>query len=530
MAIYLKNCAIADGTGSPIYKSGILIEGNRIAAITDTQPDTAGLEVLDCDGLLATPGFIDAHSHNDWFALSGDKARYLLPFVRQGITTFVTGNCGFSVTGYEADTPFIDEIGGGLFALDEESKPYPAYSAWFAQLDKKSIVNVASLAGHGSARIGVNGKGPGALASDRFERMLATLEQALQDGACGVSLGLMYEPGIFAPKEELLAVARLVKQYDRILTVHPKAMSNISLSYSTMTKSHLMLALRELEDIVRETGVRFQYSHLLFIGKRTWPDEPKALAVFADLVRDGFDVGFDMYPLDYGASIITVVLPEWYMKLSPAARNKPFNRFKLWVMIQLTTRLLGFGFPDITISYAGAKHPELIGKTISELAKEWGVSEFAAYLRACEESNFEAKVLQGKYQNIDIVKRLMAHELSLYMTDAWVEDEGKQNGGIYGAFPMFLEIARDSGFPLETAIAKMSGHTAKRFQLRDRGELRLGAFADVNLIDLSRLQSRIAQELPPLGIRHVFINGQQVIRDEEYLAAAPSGMAIRVGD
>ena len=529
MTTYLKNCSIADGTGSPIYTGSILIQDNRIAAITDMPPSSAGLETLDCSGLLATPGFIDAHSHNDWFALSADKEHYMLPFLRQGITTFVTGNCGFSVTGYEENTDYLSEIGGGLFTLDANSKCCPTYSAWFTQLNRHSIVNIAALAGHGSARIGVNGKGPGELAPERFDRMMATLEQALKEGACGVSLGLMYEPGIFAPKEELLAVARLVKRYDRILTVHPKAMSSISLSYTTLTQSHLILALRELEEIVRETGVRFQYNHLLFIGKRTWPDEPRALAIFDELLRDGFDVGFDMYPLDYGASIITVVLPEWFMKLSPAARKAPFNRLKLWGMVQLTIKLLGFGFSDITIAYAGTEHPELIGKTISQLASQWGISEFSAYLRVCEESNYEAKVLQGKYQNIDIVKRLMVHDLSLYMTDAWVEQAGKQNGAIYGAFPLFLEIALASGFPLEKAIAKMSGFTARRFQLKDRGEIRPGAFADINLIDLNRLQSRIEEELPPLGIRHVFINGQQVIRDEEYVADKPCGVGVRVG-
>lgn len=530
MTMYLKNCNIADGTGAEIYTSGIVIEGDRITEITDTPPNIEGLEVLDCSGMLATPGFIDEHSHNDWFALSSDKEQYLIPFVRQGVTTFITGNCGFSVTGYEEKTDFLPEIGGGLFTLDDETKPYNKFDTWFSALDEKSIVNIASLAGHGTARIGVNGKGPGQLESERFERMMTELEIALKEGACGVSLGLMYEPGIFAPKEELLAVAKLVKKYDRLLTVHAKALSNISLSYPTITKSHLLLALRELEEIVRETGVRFQYSHLLFIGKRTWADEPKALAIFDELTRDGFDVGFDMYPLDYGASIITVILPEWFMKLTPKARKAPFNRLKLWVMIKLTIMLLGFGFGDITIAYAGEDHPELIGKTIADLAKEWGISEFKAYLRACEESDYKAKVLQGKYQNIDIVKRLMANDLSLFMTDAWVEKEGKQNGGVYGVFPMFIEIARESGYPLEKTIAKMSGLTAKRFQLKDRGEIRPGAFADINLIDLDRLQSRIEEELPPLGIMHVFINGQQIIRNEEYVAGDPGGMSVRVGE
>ncbi len=526
MNLYFQNAILYDGAGSPPFPGGLWVEGDRIREIRHTPPDVENLTLIDCQGQWLTPGLIDAHSHNDFFALAPQRETYFRPFLQQGITTFVVGNCGFSASGFDPASPYLPTIGGGIFSLDEESQKQGGFAPWCQAADQAAVANIAPLIGHGTARIGVNGKGAEPLTQQRRQAMLAQLEQALKDGALGVSLGLMYEPGIFAPKEELLEVAKLVKKYGRILTVHPKAESNVSLSYPLIGKSHLLRALEELADIVRLTGVRFEYSHLIFVGRRTWPDEPKALQIFADLQKEGFDVGFDMYPLNYGASVITVVLPAWYMKLSKEKRLAPFTQLKLRVMIDVTTRLLGFGFPDITISYAGEKNRGWIGKTIPELAQMWNCSHFAAYIRACEESDFSAGVLQSGYQNLELMRRLMRHPLSLYMTDAWATAQGKQNGAIYGAFPMFLEQAQETGFPLEQAIAKMTGLTAKRFGLKDRGVLRAGAYADLTLIDPSALKSRIVEELPPLGVRYVLVNGQMVVKDGEYVAGQSPGRIV----
>lgn len=530
MAIYLKNGMVFDGIGSAPRAGGILINEGKIRELCDTAPDMEGLEIIDCEGMWIMPGLIDAHSHNDFFVLNAQSEDYFRPFIEQGITTFVVGNCGFSVSGYETDSPHISKIGGSIFSLDEGSASVGDFNVWRKEADKCALANIAPLVGHGTARISVNGKGAEPLTGDKRERMLAQLEQALRDGALGISLGLMYEPGIFAPHEELLEVARLVKRYDRILTVHPKAESNVSLSYPLLGRSHLLRALEELADIVRQTSVRLQYSHLIFVGRRTWPDEAAALKIFEDLQSEGYEAMFDMYPLNYGASVITVVLPEWYMKLSIQKRLSKWTRLKLWAMITVTSKLLGFGFSDITIAYAGEERREWIGKTIPKLAKTWGISPFGAYLRACEESHFEAAVLQGGYQNLSLMRRLMRHPLSLYMTDAWVAKEGKQNGGIYGAFPMFLEQARETGFPMEQAIAKMTGLTARRFRLKDRGEIRSGAIADITVIDPSALKSRIDEELPPLGVRHVFIGGQAVLRDGMYLGVRGAGSVVTASE
>jgi N-acyl-D-amino-acid deacylase len=528
MQLFLKNCTICDGSGDRLYKSGILTEDKIIKAITNQIPSDFTGEVIDCRDNLVTPGFIDCHSHNDWFALSPERDIYFKTFIEQGITTYVTGNCGFSAAGYDKSSPFISDIGGGLFYLDEPTKRTASLSEWFDAIEQNSIVNIAGLEGHGTARISVNGKKSTALSSKQESDMLNSIETALKQGACGVSLGLMYEPGMYAPFDELKKVAELCVKHDKVLTVHPRAESSISLSYKQMNRSHLLLALDELDKIVRETGVKLQYSHLIFVGRRTWKDVTEATDILKKLNDDGFDVKFDMYPLDYGASIITVVLPDWYQAMSPEKRKNPFVKLKLAVMIKATTLLLGFNFSDITIAYAGENQKDVIGKTITDIAKARNQSSLNTYLDICEKSDFQAKVLMGSYQNKDIVSRLMQNEHSLYMTDAWVEKLGKQNGGIYGAFTKFLELAQEFHYPIEKAIAKMTGNTAGRFALKRRGLIKEGYFADINVIDLKALKNRMDEGLPPLGMEYVIINGTIVVQNSTLKQPVPAaGMAVR---
>lgn len=527
MQLFLKNGTLYDGTGNRPYTANVLIEDRYIKAITGAIPEDFSGEVIDCTGYLITPGFIDCHSHNDWHALALDRENYYKTFIAQGITTFVTGNCGFSASGYDPQTPHRQELGGGLFHLDAFTGKTPGFSQWFEAVNKSSIANVASLAGHGTARISINGKKNAPLTQKQEGQMLDLLEQALEEGAAGISLGLMYEPGLYAPTQELVKVARLCKKHDKILTVHPRAESSISLSYKQVNRSHLLLALDELDAIVRETGVRFEYSHLIFVGRRTWKDVGEALAILEKLKADGFDVGFDMYPLHYGASIITVVLPAWYQAMPVEKRQNPLVKLKLAAMIKATTLLLGFNFSDITIAYGGEKQTGIIGKTVEQIARERRRSALDTYLDICEKSDFKAAVLMGSYQNSDIVQRLMAHDQSLFMTDAWVEAQGKQNGGIYGAFTSFLEIARQSGYPLEKAIAKMTGLSARRFRLQNRGLVQEGYYADVNVIDLKALKNRIDACLPPLGMEYIFMNGKKVLEKGRLKNPLPeAGMAV----
>lgn len=240
-------------------------------------------------------------------------------FLRQGITTLITGNCGFSAAGFAEESSHLEDLGGELFSLDELQR-HSSMKQWLAHVDQALPMNIISLLGHGTARLSVAGLHQAELNENQLQRMLEVLDQGLAEGAGGISLGLMYAPGVFAPREELEKVAELCAKHHKPLTIHPRAESAISLSYSSFTKSHLLLALDEILEIQQKTGCPIVYSHLIFVGRRTWKDVDQALGSIEKAHEEGYQIGFDMYPYDFGASVITVVLPPWYQQLSPKER------------------------------------------------------------------------------------------------------------------------------------------------------------------------------------------------------------------
>ena len=186
-----KDAIIYDGTGSEAFKGDILVEGDRILKVEDFIQPEDGWKIIDLKGLSVSPGFIDAHSHNDWFAIKNDPQKYFEPFIRQGITSFVTGNCGLSAVGFESDSQHVDKVGGGLFSYNDTTGVYPTVSAFFSAIDRNTPCNIAVLAGHCTARTSVAGYENRPLTDAERTKMLDLMENAIRDGACSLSLGLM---------------------------------------------------------------------------------------------------------------------------------------------------------------------------------------------------------------------------------------------------------------------------------------------------------------------------------------------------
>jgi N-acyl-D-amino-acid deacylase len=515
MITLLKNGRIYDGTGNEPYVGSILIENDRIVSVGKEISVNKVDRSFDLMGLSVSSGFIDAHSHGDWYAIKQNPIPYFEPFIRQGITTFVTGNCGLSATGFEPDSPYVDELGGGLFFFRDVKDKYGTMEEFFNAIDKNNPCNIASVIGHCSVRAGLIGNSARPLTEDEEKKMLAILEKALKQGACGISLGLMYEPGLYADTKELKKVAALCLKYDRPLTVHPRANSAISMAYPQLVgRSHLLRALDELVEIANGTKLKLHYSHAIFVGRKSFRDKDEFLSIIQELCKQGVDAYFDIYHETVGVSVITVIMPAWYQAMEVEQRRRLINKLKLWVLCNASSKLLGFGFNDIEIAYISKDDKRFEGKTVRQIARELKKSELDTYLYLCEKSGFKGRVNMGPYSTPEIISELSKHDHCLYMTDAWVEDDGIQNPAIYDCFPKFLKASLSgTGDTMPRTIRKMTGGVADRFSLKDRGYIKDGYFADITVFNEENLKKTESDQKKAFGIEKVFINGKLVLQD-----------------
>ena len=519
MKTLLKNGEIYDGSGEKPFNGDVLVENERILEVGVGVKSEAD-RTIDCSGLCIAPGFIDAHTHNDFFIEKSDSERFFSPFIRQGITTQISGNCGFSSFGVAENSPHKEKIGNALFHAEN-----PGSFAHFVENTRNRLhLNIAPLIGHGSVRTGVNGSIPSPLTPAGLDEMLHQVREAMQAGAIGGSIGLVYEPGMYAPRAELVAFAKEIAKYNGILTTHPRANSKIALAYRPIfTKPHIEIALNELTEIKHESGVKLHYSHLIHIGEATWRCCDRILSIL-----HSHGITYDIYAFCHGATVITVILPPWYLSLSQKKRSSKFVQVRLKLLIHVASKLLGLGFDDMVVADIAEKHKAYLGKTIAELAKSKGLSDIDMYIKLVELSDGSARIRVRKYNNEEIVRKLMQDDLSMFMTDAWIEDSGIQNQTAFQGIPYFLVRAREMGMPLESAIHKMTGKTAERFCLPSRGLLKAGNFADITVFDYSNMSVNL--EVPnstPKGIKYVLINGNVVIDDEVYTPMTCGQMVLK---
>ena len=524
MKTLFKNGLILDGSGNKPYIGDVLIEDGEILAVGDAA-DAAADKVVDASGLYVCPGLIDAHSHNDFFYDREDAERFYKPFIEQGITTQITGNCSFSPFGLDPDTPYRDKIGGGLF----DAIAPCSFAEFKRRAAGRLYVNLVPLIGQGSVRAGISGYDPAPYTPEQIERELEHVREAMEGGAFGGSLGFMYEPDRYAREDEIIAFAKEIAKYGGIVTVHPRACSVVSADYPLLTKkSHLELALDEVVDIMEKSGCRMEYSHLIFTGQRSWKLLDKMLAVFRREREKGRELAFDNYAFHYGASVITVVFPEWYARLSAEETARPINRFKLQLTILMYRKVLGIDWDDMVVAYISDEHPEYEGKTIPEAAREEGLSNLDMYLKLVELSGRAGSIYLGKYYNDAIVRRLMEDELSVFMTDAWVEEKGLQNIAAFQTFPQFFLLAARYGIGPEKIVRKMTGATADRFGIPRRGYLRPGYCADITVLDPNGLSvDEKRPDAKPGGVVHVYVNGRAVMENGSYIGGCAGEVVLK---
>jgi len=525
-----KNGLIVDGTGKKGVVGNLLIKGKKIEEVSQG-PIEIDCETIDCTGKVIAPGFIDVHSHMDWVLPMVGREELKSPFTAQGCTTFVAGNCGYGAAGFRKRSEHKRRIKPILYGGSDLD--WDTMEEYFAHLRNVGMShNLVTMVGHGTTRASIRGNDPTPLSNDEMKELLMLFEEAMDQGAWGVSFGLQYAPGIFATTDEIKQVARLVKEKGKVVTVHARAYSALSGAYelNPLGPPHNVLALKEMIDVARETGVRVQYSHLMFAGTASHRTYKQCLDVLDEAAAEGIDIMIDTYPYHCGNSVINVVLPPWFLANLPENYHDPDALKRLETEITALSTALGFGFNDIQITHGN--HPDLNqydGLFVGQIAEKRGISPFEALMEISEKSKGRARVLNHNYSDMEVIDALIKYPACLFMTDA-VPAIGLQNPAAYGSFPLLLQYARDRKLiSLEEAVRKMTGASAERVNLKDRGFLKKGLAADITVFDWKGVtdNNTVADtDNAPAGIETVFMNGRQVKKNGKVDGSANAGEAL----
>ena len=492
----LTNALVYDGTGAPPYPADVLVEGDHIAAIAaigQLQTSHAG-PTLDLNGTVLAPGFIDLHSHSDLQVLENRLEK-----TRQGITTEVVGNCGFS--------PYPCGHHAAQLAAQNEgilhgATCFPGAAAYLAQARKLShLVHTESLIGHGALRTAVLGEDANTTASPRLAALEAELDRALSEGAIGFSTGLMYAPGSQAPFAELEALCRIVARHGKLYTTHMR-------SYSW----ELLESIDEQLELARRTGCRLQISHLQAVGRDNWPKQHEALDRIERARDEGIDVAFDCYPYLAGSTVLTQLLPQDTLSgglgglMTLLASTTERARLEAHLRDETAQ-----AWSDVFLSSLQTEaNRALIGRDLASIAAQRETSPERVVLDLLREEEGRINIVAFN-QSDENLRALLTHPLSSLITDGFYVSE-RPHPRLAGAFPTFLgEYARNRGWlRLEHAIHKITAQPADRLGLTDRGRIAVGAIADLVAFDPINIGSPATYEhptLPPTGLSHVIKAG-----------------------
>lgn len=501
--IAINNGLVVDGEGSPAYPGTVLVEGGRIAAVVGPDESVAADMVIDAEGHVVAPGFIDMHSHSDIALLVDPAAQSAL---RQGITTQVTGLCGFSPAPIPAEGP--DALRSACSVIDYPCewgwKNFPAYLVHFHNLS----INIVPLAGHVPLRGRFVGFDDSPIDDAALREMQQELAHMLDNGAWGLSLGLMFPPSMYAERRELVALAQTTSDHGGLLAVHIR-------SYGT----EIAAAVDEVLEISAQTGVALQISHLRFSGATT-AQAPEIFAKLENAARHR-QTAFDIYPYTAGSANLSQLLPGWAQAGgSDAMRQRlhsPDVRRQAAADMQQQLQsdyIRDFG-SNVLLGDASGEFREHIGRSVQAIAKDRSIDPYTAFFDILTAEGTDA-IMVAFTSTDEQVQLSVDHPLSVIGSDgAAIAIDGPLSRGMphpryFGAYPRLLRRAREENQPLEPLIHKMTARPASLLGLSQRGRLAPGCAADIVVFDPETITDTATYEQPhqyPEGIATVLVNG-----------------------
>jgi N-acyl-D-amino-acid deacylase len=511
--LVIRNGTLYDGSGGPPVTGDIAIDGDTIARIGDLG-NSSGRREVDARGLAVAPGFINMLS---WANVSLIEDGLSQSDIRQGVTLEVMGE-GFSMG------PWNDSMKAETLEKQTDIRyaiEWTTLGEYLQYLEDRGVAtNVASFVGNGTLRRHVIGYENRPASAGELAQMQALLEQAMREGAMGLSSSLLYAPSMYADTGELIALARVAGRHGGMYVSHIRDEGD-----------RLLESIDELITIAREADVPAEVYHLKASGQANWPKLETAIERIGQARANGLAITADIYTYHASSTGLHVQLPDWArdggIDAAIARLKDPATRAR--ILSEVTFR----NGPD-SILLVGFRNPELrkyIGRRLDELAAELGKSPAETMADLIVEDNSRVQVVYFSMSE-DNIRRKMAVPWIAFCSDAAsMAAEGvflnqSTHPRAYGSFARVLgKFSRDEGIiPLEEAVRRLTAFPAANLKLDKRGRLAPGHYADIVVFDPDRVRDRATFEQPHQyaeGMVHVWVNGEQVLRDGEHTGALP---------
>lgn len=511
---------VCAGTGGPLFDADVGVRDGRIARIADLQHARAARRI-DARGKAVAPGFVDMHSHSDESVLVNPRLESTL---RQGVTTVVAGNCGGSSAPAVALAAEELERDIARFGLE---RTWTSFGEYLEAIEERgTALNFCSVAGHGTLRQAVMDGERRAPTHGELAAMKALLASCLDEGAVGMSTGLIYPPSSYAQLDEIVALADVVA-----------AAGGLYASHIRNEGEHLFDAVAEGIAVGRRSGARVELSHHKASGKRNWGKVKRSLAMIAEAREAGVAVQADQYPYTASSTGLGVVIPGWAHEGGTSALVARLREPELRRRIREESTETERRWEAIVIARA-RHHRELEGRTVAEIAAERGLDpvDVACDLLVAEDGRV-AVVIHSMHE--DDVQEVMRASFVCVGSDSSAAapygplSEGKPHPRAYGTFPRILgRYVRELGvLPLEEAVRKMTSLAASQARLRERGTIAEGWWADLVVFDPLTVADAATFDDPhryPAGIEAVIVNGAVQLADGE-VAPELHGRVLRLG-
>lgn len=529
--LLVHNAKVVDGTGAPWFRGAIGVRDGTIATVSRAaDPGLDAAETIDADGAVVCPGFVDTHSHSD-LQLFADPA--LEPKIRQGITTEILGQDGFSMAPlYRPDAPaewqrHLSALAGSV-DLDWS---WQSMAEYFDAIEANGLgPNVASLVGHGTVRFEVLGMADRAPDAAELDRMADLVTEALEDGAVGFSTGLIYAPHSNATTDEVQTLAARLGTYGRPFVAHIRSEGR-----------WIWDGLDEFIDIGAETGVPLHLSHFKVAGTEQHGKADRAIELIEAARERGVDFTVEQYPYTAASTMLSAVLPPWvhadgteqalaYLDDSEARERirRDITEWRIdgWENIGALS-----GWENIVVSHVNTEaNADIEGQSIAEIAADRDAELIETVCDILLEEELGASMVIHMLDEPD-VQEILEYERVNVATDGLFG--GSPHPRVYGTYPRVLGhyVRERNLLTIEEVVRKMTSLPARAMGFQRKGVIRPGMDADLVVFDPARIASRATFEEPtrfPVGLPHVIVNGVPVVRDGETTDAHP-GSVVRAG-